>query len=130
MGGSRRQEEEVGTKPRVPLYMESWSCSPGSCHRPWHSIAAPPCSHSSALPLSFTKPSTSGPEPPLQPPTQTTGICLSRQDPNTFAICFKTDARLSLCQAPKSRLEDHKPFRLMKLPLYPVSSRESWRQTM
>lgn len=59
-----------------------------------------------------------------------TGICLSRQDPNTFAICFETGASLSLCQAPRSRLEDQKPYRLMQLPLYPVSPRESWQQTM
>lgn len=84
--------------------------------QPWHSVAAPPCSHCSALPLSFTKPSTSGPEPPLQPLTKPIGICLRRQHPNTFAICFKTGARMTLCQAPNSRLGDHNSCRLMQLP--------------
>lgn len=55
-------EEEVGAQAQGP------SVRAELVQLPWHSTAAPPGSHSSALPLSFTKPSTSGPEPPLQSP--------------------------------------------------------------
>lgn len=89
------------------------------------STAAPLCSCSSVLPISSPKSSTSGPE--LNPSSHLYNPLL-RQNPNTLPICFKPGARLTLDQAPRSRLEDHNPSRLKELPLYPIYTRKSWLQ--
>lgn len=58
-------EEEVGNQAQGPSVHAQLVLQPWLLPQALHSIAAPPCSHSSALPLSFSKPSTSGPEPPF-----------------------------------------------------------------